>query len=105
MVIKTNIRTSLKKFCQAIEDKGYPLDKVIIFGSFIKGKKKFNDIDIALFSKKLGQDKTDELMMLNKLSTKINPLLEAHPFHTSELNDKYSTLVAEVKKGQVFKTS
>jgi len=103
MAIKTNIKTSIKKFCKAVENRGFPLDKVIIFGSYTRGKKKYNDIDLALFSKKFGKDRTEELMFLSKMATMINPLLEAHPFNTSELNDKYSTLLAEVKKGQALK--
>jgi predicted nucleotidyltransferase len=101
MIIKTNIKTNIKQLCRLVEKKGYPLDKVIIFGSSTK-QKKYNDIDLALFSKKFGHDSTEELMMLNKMTTKVNPLLEAHPFHTSQINDKYSTLLAEVKKGQNF---
>ena len=105
MVIKTNIKTSIKKFCKAVEDKGYPLDKVILFGSYIRGKKKYNDIDLALFSKNFGKDRIEELMMLNKIASQFELSFDPIPFTLQDLDDKYSTLTAEVKKGQVFKFS
>ena len=72
MVIKTNIKTSIKNFCKAVENKGYPLNKVILFGSYVMGKKKYNDIDLALFSKKFGKDRVEELMMLNKIASQFD---------------------------------
>ena len=103
MVIKSSLKKNIKRLCQEVELKGYSIDKAILFGSTIRGKKKPNDIDIALFSKAFGKDRIDEMMLLNKIATKIDVNLELHPFHTSDINEKYSTLIAEIKKGQVLK--
>lgn len=98
MFVRKNIKKTIQQFCQEVQNQGYPLDKVVLFGSYAKDLKGYHDIDVALFSKKFGKDRTDELMMLNKLTTKVNPILEPHPFNTSDWNDKYSTLIAEIKK-------
>lgn len=98
MVIKKNIKKTIRQLCRQIQNLGYPLEKVIVFGSYAKGLKGYHDIDIALFSKKFGRDRTDESMMLNKLTTKVNSMLEPHPFHTSDWDDKYNSLIAEIRK-------
>ena len=98
MVIKASVKNTIKKFCREVEKQGYPLKQVVLFGSYAKGARQFNDIDLALFSNYFGKDRIAELMFLNKIASQFNLPLDPIPFHLSDLQDRYSTLIAEVKK-------
>ena len=83
-----------------LERHGFPVLQVMLFGSVAKGTPwEQSDIDIAVVHQPFAASRTEELRSLcraeegEELSN-----IEVVYFHPEDLQDKYSTLVQEVKK-------
>jgi predicted nucleotidyltransferase len=57
-----------------------------------------SDIDIAVISSQFGKDKLKEMIVLRKLALEIDSRIEPLPFAPQDLDDRYSTLMQEIKK-------
>jgi predicted nucleotidyltransferase len=81
-----------------------PLKKLIIFGSWAKGKQKEDsDIDVAVISDKFAKDEIEEMMIVNKLANQISPNIEAVSIREPLLKDKYNPLIVEISnQGEAF---
>jgi len=90
---------NINNFYQKLIALGYSIDKVIVFGSYIKGTaKSYSDIDLGVVSNDFKDDQFDHLVNLNKISVLVDPKLEPHPFHPDDLKDKWNPLAREVVK-------
>jgi predicted nucleotidyltransferase len=98
-VITPQIKNMAVRFARTIKDKGIPVAKLIIFGSYAKGKAKgYSDIDLAIVSPKFGEDPVLELQFLLKLSRSVDDRIEPIPVSLEEYRAGTSPLVFEVKK-------
>jgi predicted nucleotidyltransferase len=87
------------KFVQMIEQQGISVSKVILFGSYAKGKANpDSDIDIAVVSTQFGQDIVEEMMKLRKIALNIDSHIEPVPLCPDDLDDNFSTLAQEIKR-------
>jgi len=78
---------------------GIEVEDLFIFGSHSKGTTHTgSDIDVAVVSSNFGHDSHDERVRLMRLRRKVSTLIEPHPFHPDEFNNRWSTLAQEVKK-------
>jgi predicted nucleotidyltransferase len=90
---------NIDKFAQMVEQQGINVSKVILFGSYAKGKANpDSDIDIAVVSTQFGQDIAEEMMMLRKIALKIDSHIEPVPLCPEDLDDNFSTLAQEIKR-------
>ena len=97
--IDPNIKKEIIKYRDKLESKGINVTKIILFGSFVKGKNdEHSDIDVAVVSPEFGKDYQKEMVKLLILSHKINNLIEPHPFNERELKNKYNALSNEIRK-------
>lgn len=91
--------TLVEKYRQLLIKHGIPIEKMILFGSWAKGKAKlYSDLDICVVSKKFGRDPFSEMVMLKKIASKIEPLIEPHPYNPADLADPWDPLAAEIRK-------
>lgn len=98
-VITPEIKNAAIKFARAIKNQGIPVAKLIVFGSYAKGKAKgYSDIDLAIVSPKFGKDSIGELQFLLKQSRNIDDRIEPIPVSVEEYKNSSSRLVFEVKK-------
>lgn len=89
----------IDKFVQMLEQQGISISKVILFGSYAKGKTHADsDIDIAVVSTQFGRDVAEEMMMLRKIALKVDSHIEPVPFCPEDLDDNFSTLAQEIKR-------
>jgi len=89
----------IDKFVQMLEQEGITVSKVILFGSYAKGKTYADsDIDIAVVSTQFGRDVTEEMMLLRKIALKVDSHIEPIPFCPEDLDDNFSALVQEIKR-------
>ena len=106
MAQKTDIRLvkrKIKSYADLLKKRGIRVEKMILFGSYSKGKAtSWSDIDLCVISPEFGRKPWLEVKKLNRLALEIDESLQPFPFNPSDLNDKYSTLIAEIKKGQVL---
>ena len=83
------------------------MSQAILFGSYAKGQPKADsDIDIAIISRQFGIDSMDEIIFLRKLALRVDSHIEPIPLCPEDLEDKYSTLVQEIKRyGKILKNT
>lgn len=89
----------IKKYKQNLINHLIPVDKIILFGSYAKGKQKpWSDIDLCIVSRSFGKNSFDELVMLMKLTNDPDCLIEPHPYHPHDLEDPFDPLANEIRK-------
>ena len=102
MVYKTLLADTpenlIKKYYQVLLARGIPVEQIILFGSYAKGNAHAgSDVDIAVVSSVFGKRPFDEMVELSKLTLGIESLIEPHPMHPDDLNDKYDSLATEIR--------
>ena len=71
----------IKEFVNTLKREGITIDRVILYGSYVKGNvRPDSDIDVAVISKDFGKDRVEEGMILFRIAGKIDPRLEPVPF-------------------------
>jgi predicted nucleotidyltransferase len=106
-ILKDEPEILIKKYYQLLVQKGIKVEKIVLFGSYAKGSAKaWSDLDLCVVSKNFGKDPHDELVMLMKLTSDIDDMIEPHPYHPNDLKDKWDPLAAEIRKhGKTYKFS
>ena len=96
--IPKKLENRIKEYIETLRQDNLPIKKVILFGSFAKGNQhKWSDVDIAVISPKF-QDRFEALQYLNrKTNNKAPYYIEAHGFTPQDLQDKYDSLIQEIK--------
>ena len=94
----------VRKYYQVLKRAKIPVKKIILFGSYAKGNPKpWSDLDLCVVSKKFGKQEFDEMVMLKKLTSQVDSMIEPHPYHPKDLLDKWDPLADEIRKhGKVF---
>ncbi len=103
--IKKVIQKKIQDFIKLLEREGITVDKTILFGSFAQEKSHTDsDIDLAVISSQFGNNNFKELVLLRKLALHIDSKLEPIPLNPRDLNDRFSTLIHEIKThGKIIK--
>src|SRR4030065_561538 len=97
---KYQIIRTIKKLIRPLKHEGISVDRVILYGSYAKGKARTDsDIDIAVISKDFGKDRVEEGMSLFRIAGKIDSRLEPVPFSPKVYeNDTWIPLVYEIRE-------
>lgn len=89
----------VKKYRLALASNGIPVEKIILFGSYAKGKAKpWSDLDVCVVSKVFGKDNYAERVMLYQMRDDSQLLIEPHPYNPIDLEDRYDPLAYEIMK-------
>ena len=89
----------IHKFVQLLKQQGLSVSKVILFGSYARGRANpDSDIDIVVVSNQFGQDMAEEMMLLRKMALKVDSHIEPVPLSPEDLNDNYSTFAQEIRR-------
>lgn len=95
------IKKNIKEYIQILEADGFPIKKVILYGSYAKGtSRKDSDIDICIISKNFGKDPHQEgKYLFRKLWQLKNANLEPVGYSPKDFysRDK-SPLINEIQK-------
>ena len=98
----------IKKFASALTEKGIRVDKIILYGSYARGKARpDSDIDVAVISRDFGKDRTDEGMLLFRIAGEVDARIEPVPISLeSYKNDTWIPLIYEIRtKGKELKAA
>lgn len=89
----------IKAYKKVLEKNGIKVEKLIVFGSYAKGKiKPWSDLDLCVVSKQFGKDYHEELVKLMQLTNSVDPMIEPHPYHPEDLADYYDPLAYEINR-------
>ncbi|PJB88598.1 hypothetical protein CO083_02225 [Candidatus Roizmanbacteria bacterium CG_4_9_14_0_8_um_filter_34_12] len=93
------VKVEINSFVNLLQKEQIKISRVILFGSFAKGKQKdYSDIDLAVVSPDFGKDTHKEMMFLVHLSSKVSDRIEAIPVAEKDMLMKYHPLIGEIKK-------
>ncbi len=85
MFTRKSLKIIIREFILELKSKGYSPSKVILFGSYAKGRPhEHSDIDLAIWDEKFTGCIPLDVESLLKLKIKFPTLLELHTYHASE---------------------
>ncbi len=92
------ILETIRKFITKLDKNGIHVEAIYLFGSYAKGNDDiFSDIDLAVISSDLTNDRFEERIRLMKLSSGIDSRIEPVPFRPETFVDE-DPLAWEIKK-------
>ena len=98
-MVKQDVIETIKKYISSLTETGIFVNKVVLFGSQLKGgSDDWSDIDIAVISKDFGKDILNERILVSRIAYYIDPRLDIHPFSLEEFeNESWKTIIHEIK--------
>lgn len=98
MFTRKSLKIIIHEFIHELKNKGYNPSKVILFGSYAKGRpREHSDIDLAIWDEKFTGCIPLDVESLIKLKVKFPSLLELHTYHASETVDS-DPFIGEIEK-------
>ncbi|MFA6597762.1 MAG: nucleotidyltransferase domain-containing protein [Ignavibacteriaceae bacterium] len=98
MALRTTKEISeiVRRYRAILLEAGFPLERIILFGSFASNKQKvYSDIDVAVVLKNYSSDRFIARLELMKYSREFEEVIEPHPFLTNEF-DKSNPFVCDI---------
>ena len=96
--INASILKTVNKFLDQLREKGIPVEAAYLFGSYAKGREKeWSDIDVAVISSTISDDRLEERIRFTKISSTIDSRIEPVPFRPDTFVDE-DPLVWEIKR-------
>jgi len=96
---KEEVIEIIKRYAEALKEKGVNFRKIILFGSYAAGRqRRDSDIDIAVVSGDFGKDRFEERVLLSKIAYYVDARIEPHPVGLEDFNEEtWQTLLHEIK--------
>ena len=80
---------NVKSFLDKLRRTGFHISKAYIFGSYARGQEdKWSDIDVAIVSPQIGNDRFEERVRLTELAMSIDDRIEPLPFNLGSFSDE-----------------
>jgi uncharacterized protein len=100
--INASINNLIRQFLSRISDQGIRIKSAYLYGSYARGTEtKWSDIDVAIVSPDISDDRFEERVRLVKTSAVIDSRIEPAPFNTKTFVDE-DPLVWEIKKDGIL---
>lgn len=95
-VVMKNVRLYLNKLSEA----GIAVSKAYLFGSYVRGKTdKWSDIDIAIVSSQIGNDRFEERIRLTEIAISVDDRIEPLPFNQETFTDDDPFVLRIISEG------
>ena len=96
--IDASVMEAVRRFLVKIRENGIPISSAYLFGSFARGKgSEWSDIDVAVISPGISDDRLEERIRLMKLSATVDSRIEPVPFRPDTFVDE-DPLAWEIKR-------
>lgn len=96
--VNAQIVRTVKKFLKTLNEQGIKVETAYIFGSYAAGKEnQWSDIDVAVISSDISDDRLNERVRLARVSYGIDRRLEPVPFRPEAFVDE-DPLAWEIKR-------
>lgn len=98
--IPKKVKKEIERYLNILKEDSLPINKVILFGSFARGSQhKWSDIDLCIISPKFKDSfKANRYLWKKRKIFDINYTIEPVGFSLKDFNDKYDSLVSEIKR-------
>lgn len=97
--VNKTVKDKILTFKKLLDVNNIPVDRIILYGSFAKNTQHVDsDIDLCLVSASYDKNADYFFKKIWHLASEIDTSLEPIPFTPEELDNKYSTLSAEIRK-------
>ncbi len=104
--INDSIKKKVMFFLKRLNENGIRPDKVYIFGSFAKGiENELSDIDVAVISSDLSDDRFKERIRLMKIAYDIDSRIEPVPFNSNTFVEEDPLVWEIIKTGTLVLTN
>ncbi len=99
-MVDARIKDIIREFIDTLAQKGLKVEKAIIYGSYASGRMhEDSDLDIAIVSPDLGEDRFEEGKMLLQTAWRIDPRLHPIPVSLDAFqNDTWVPLIHEIRE-------
>jgi len=88
----------IHRFHQELQKEHIYIDKIILFGSYATNTNKvYSDLDLCIVSSQFNPNNFDEIIKLKHISGKIDDMIEAHPYHPKDLQEKWDPLAEQIR--------
>jgi predicted nucleotidyltransferase len=99
--VDAQMMATAKEFLRQLKDQGIHVEFAYLFGSYAKGTPdEWSDIDMAIVSRDISEDRVEERIRLTRLSSRIDSRIEPVPFSPATFVDE-DPLVWEIKRGGI----
>ena len=99
VTIDPDVRASVARYRAVLEKSHIPVQKMIVFGSYAKGRARSgSDIDVAVVSQKFGHDDVREMQELWKKTHLADVRIEPYPLSPHDLEHGSSPIAAEIRE-------
>ena len=86
--IEAVVFKNVQSFLDKLRRTGFHISKAYIFGSYASGQvDKWSDIDVAIVSPQISNDRFEERIRLTELALSIDNRLEPLPYNPDNFND------------------
>ena len=96
----------VKEYVKLLRKNNIRVEKAILFGSHVSGRShKDSDIDVAIISQDLGQDRIEEMVVLKEIAEEVNYDLSPRPYSLEQyINAQRGQFLHDevIKKGKVI---
>jgi predicted nucleotidyltransferase len=97
------IKAIVKRYYDILLKKGFPVEKVIIFGSYIRNEQtEESEIDVAVILREFNQDRFNTRLELMKHTRDFEEVIEPHPFLLAELEESTPFLSDIINNGEIL---
>jgi uncharacterized protein len=99
-MVDERVKEIIREFVDALEKHGLKVEKTIIYGSCASGRMHANsDLDVAIVSPDLGEDRFEEGKMLLQMAWRIDPRLHPIPVSSDAFeSDTWVPLIHEIRE-------
>ncbi len=99
--IEAVVLNKVQSFLAKLRQTGFQISKAYIFGSYARGQAdKWSDIDIAIVSPQIGNDRFEERIRLTEMAVTIDDRIEPLPFTIDKFTDD-DPFVRQIKNNGV----
>ena len=101
--INPSVKKKVGLFLKKLDENGIKLGKAYIFGSYSKGiENSLSDIDVAIISPNLTDDRFNERIRLMKIASNIDSRIEPVPFNSRTFVEEDPLVWEILKTGTLF---
>jgi uncharacterized protein len=98
-LIAPAIQRSVRDYSRMLTQRGVPVTKLVLFGSYAKGTEKpTSDIDVAVIAPTFGHDLVSEMRDLLVHAWSVNSRIEPYPLSVEEYEHGFSPITNEIRK-------